>query len=453
LEELRRQCKERFVGVQPLTQQLLTRQAKIDAELKSTQEQRAAIAAAITKEAERLHQAVTARHQRLLQDLEKLAAVKTEPLSMQKKQCGTELSRLDYVQKTLKQVSQEDDDRAFTTCVKLLESGGQTLRVMDTSPISQIPFMWNVSGSELAYAIWKWGYVDFRQPHGLTFQNGCLHWSPMSCARGYQVQMQRLGEVGEGHLYSQQDVNPDYYRSLWQDDDQGRYWTKPFVPCTELGLFGVYAVRVRALDAQGWGPNSEAVLTFDYPVVTQVNHDLRTDTLSWRAFKKAMKYEVQMAGPWEENKNNSSEFETIFLGGLPENPRVPIFTDKGCGEFVVRVRALFQLRGSSREHWGPYSTGFRFSFGRSGAEVFQATNPQHRVHLLSCLPTIPDVLVEMIRSYVPLHGWGHTTPGITLGFDSAGRKSQCCLFVGLIGSLISWLVLVGWLFCFEPLCT
>jgi len=110
-------------------------------------------------------------------------------------------------------LSQLDDKRASLAYAKLLQSKREKVEV-DSSPINPIPFMWDFNCTDIWASIRKWGYVDLAQAEGITFKQGCLHWLPMNSAKEYEVQIQKLGEVG--NQKSEADIVEGNYKTYYE---------------------------------------------------------------------------------------------------------------------------------------------------------------------------------------------------------------------------------------------
>jgi len=195
----------------------------------------------------------------------------------------------------------------------------------------------------------------------------------------------------------------------------------------------------------------------------QLSYDAATGQLSYTlpspppnfTFKKV---EVQVAGPlklreplisateskYEEKKGSMCDGEEgkkkwirfpYQVNYQVNSTSWPFFTDKLKGNGVYRLRAKAQFLDLLRPDfkvrlfWGPYSDELyvRYEGECIGSNFFKWDNGQHRLHLRSCLPLLPDVLVNMIGSYVPppepLEWDVKKTRQMMVGLDEQGNAS------------------------------
>jgi len=118
------------------------------------------------------------------------------------------------------------------------------------------------------------------------------------------VQVARLGNFGESKG-EELDVEDD--RTVYQGSKISCQ-----VPFSECGEF---AARVRARFDGGWGPFSSITL-YSYEFSPVRNLAYSNGQVIWDSVAGAKKYEVQMAGPFDEEKkcDEDVKFEQVHQG-------------------------------------------------------------------------------------------------------------------------------------------
>jgi len=244
--------RSRFEFAQPRIAKLNTRLVKIGEEQKLTEHERLSIAAAIDASADQLHEAVTARQMQLRQHLAQITAAKTKNLDLMQARGSSSLAALVHLDQDVKSL-QGQDDLAVLDAYRGLLSAVRQGEQFDESSIAPSRLVSELDVSMLIEAIGQWGSVsDLLPVQGVVFDQGSVSWSSLAGAVEYEVQVARVGAVGERKGDVDVDVKDDAYRRVYQGINarcQVSFW--------DLGEF---AVRVRArFEKHGWGPFSSPV--------------------------------------------------------------------------------------------------------------------------------------------------------------------------------------------------
>jgi len=337
--------RSRFESVQPRFAKLNTRLAK-----KLSEHERLSIDAAIDANADQLREAVTARQRQLKQHLAQIAAAKTKNLDLMEGQDSSFLAALVQLAQDLKSLQGQDDLAVLDVYGGWLPADHQEDQV-DECSIAPSRLVSELDVSMLMKAIGQWGSVSDLPPvQGVVFDRDSLGWQSLAGAVEYEVQMARVGAVGERQGDVDVEVKGDAYRRVYQGPEarcQAAFW--------EVGEF---AVRVRARfegEGRGWGPFSSLVTVASglLPVRDVAYVD---GVVSWSNVTGAVEYEVQIAGPIDDSKEakaDEAQYKSVYQGSGTIWAGAKL---NGAGEYRFRVRA--QLHGG----WGPLSPPALFQY-------------------------------------------------------------------------------------------
>lgn len=338
---------------EPRIANLRTRLSQIDEEQKLSEHERLSIGAAITSSADRLREAVTARERQLQQSLASLVSAKSQKLALMQDGNSAALATLNQLEQDLRSLQDQDD-------VSVLDAYGGWLSAVrqgeaaDDRGILPGRLLSELDVSVLTEAIAQWGSVhDLPPVQGVVFDQGQARWSMLVRAVEYEVQIARVGAIGERK--SDIDIKANAYRRVFLG--ASAQCEVPFLEC------GEFALRVRARFEEGWGSFSSAVfIPFEFPPVRTVAFS--NGCFSWSDMGGVLMYEVQLAGPIEE-KANEAKYEQVYQGNAVSCPYSGF---KGPGEYLARVRAQHNAG------WGPFSAPFSIQYQGIEWDASKATS-------------------------------------------------------------------------------
>jgi len=342
-----------FESVRPRIAQLKTRLAKIGEEQKLIEHERLSIAAAIDAAVEQSREAVTARQRQLQQDLAQYIAAKTSHLHSLQRQFSSSLEALVQLAQDVES-PHEPDLAVLDVYVGLLSAVRQGEEVDESFP-AQSRLVAELDVSMLIEGIGQWGSVSDLPPvQGVAFDQGSVSWSSLAGAMEYEVQMARVGAVGERQGDAGVDVKADADQRVYQGSTLSCE-----VSFLELGEF---AVRVRArFEKHGWGPfSSLATAAFEFPPVRDVAY--ADGVVRWSGVEGVSQYDVQLAGPIEEKKEDKAEFRRVYQGA-----GTSWVCSVADGQYRVRIRARHR-----DAVWGPFSQPVSFHKGMEWSALQQA---------------------------------------------------------------------------------